>query len=186
MPPWVGSVEPADKSDANGKKLTQMAKYCELVLVNTFYAAGPTYRTTGSPEKRVDYIAMSNTLAKTVIDCHADQDFQNGLKVQDHGPVVAAVSFTSSPREKKSTGAAHVRPDKAKYGGQEARIRYQSDLKMPTIEWEEDVNQHYQRVASSITAASEKAFAKTELTPVQNYISTTTMRLIRTRRHVQR
>eukprot|EP00959_Pyramimonas_sp_CCMP1952_P067307 1404715-Pyramimonas_sp.AAC.1 len=68
-------------------------------IINATFAAGPTCAAEGCSDRRLDHIAMRECFAKSAQECYTKRDFDSGLKVQGHFPVIAAMRCVSTRKQ---------------------------------------------------------------------------------------
>ena len=131
----------------------------------------------------IDYVAVSKQLHDGACDCFTQKDYDKLHAKEDHSPVIA--DFTGKLQGRANFAGA-MQYERAAMRDKENANTIANLLDSRQLpNWDININDHFAQTVDAIKKAATTCFKKPDIAPTQPHVSTTTMRLIRTRRRVQ-
>ena len=189
--PGVGTIAPPsgqpNTDNDNAVHFRRTLEEHDMTALNTTIEHNPTHtlqKTSNgvTARSRIDYIAVHNSWADTATDLTVDHEHDDAVCNDDHYPIYVTLTRQAQSKAQK----AHAHYDINKMQDPAATALYQQLLdQQPLPTWDTNPSQHHTQTAATIHQAAAKAFPEDTFSPRQPYVTTSTMKLIRLRRHVQ-
>ena len=131
----------------------------------------------------MDYILVSDHLAKYVLTASTEPGLDRGTAAEDHIPVVATMHWQVQGAQRKGKPM----PDADRLKDTKARAHFRQLVAMaPPVPWATDVNDHCATVTNVIHEAALQAFGSQGRKARKPYIQASTLALVRARRLTSR
>ncbi|CAK0868120.1 unnamed protein product [Prorocentrum cordatum] len=168
-----------ERENENGAALRIFAETLQLVALNTFSGAEPTWHHNANTSHRIDYVLIRNAHQTWASDVHvrADMDLTfNGRR--DHSAVSAVCAVQQSALGSAPRPPPPVRIDKAGAGNAKLVEAFQTRLLEAPIPDEPRVDEQLARVNSIATEAALDVFGQARPLPRKPWLSQTTWDMV--------